>query len=66
MGHFARHAEKELPRLHEQLRDGTDEPQPVRRAWLPKPGSHEKRPRGISAGRDRIVQGALPLRLRSG
>jgi len=57
--HFARHAEKELSRLHQQLRDGKYGPQPVRRAWIDKPGSREKRPLGIPAVRDRIVQGAL-------
>jgi RNA-directed DNA polymerase len=57
--HFGRRAEEELQRLHEQLRDGTYRPQPVRRAWIPKPGSQEKRPLGIPAVRDRIVQGAL-------
>ncbi len=57
--HFGRRAEDELQRLHEQLRDGTYRPQPVRRAWIPKPGSKEKRPLGIPAVRDRIVQGAL-------
>ena len=59
VGHFARHAEAELRRLHEQLRDGMYRPQPVRRAWIDKPGSQEKRPLGIPAVRDRIVQGAL-------
>jgi RNA-directed DNA polymerase len=59
VAHFARHAEKELQRLHEQLRAGTYRPQPVRRAWIPKPGSNDKRPLGIPAVRDRIVQGAL-------
>ena len=59
VAHFGRHAEAELGRLHEQLRDGTYRPQPVRRAWRPKPGSKEKRPLGIPAVRDRIVQGAL-------
>jgi RNA-directed DNA polymerase len=57
--HFGRRAEDELQRLHEQLRLGTYRPQPVRRAWIPKPGSKEKRPLGIPAVRDRIVQGAL-------
>jgi RNA-directed DNA polymerase len=57
--HFGRHAEEELGRLHEQLRDGTYEPQPARRAWIPKPGSNERRPLGIPAVRDRVVQGAL-------
>ncbi len=59
VAHFARRAEEELQRLHEQLRNGTYRPQPVRRAWIPKPGSQEKRPLGIPAVRDRIVQGAL-------
>ena len=59
VAHFERHAEAELQRLHEQLRAGTYRPQPVRRAWLPKPGSTERRPLGIPAVRDRIVQGAL-------
>jgi RNA-directed DNA polymerase len=57
--HFAQHAERELQQLHEQLRDGKYQPQPVRRAWIPKPGSREQRPLGIPAVRDRIVQGAL-------
>lgn len=59
VAHFARRAEEELQRLHEQLRDGAYRPQPVRRAWIDKPGSNEKRPLGIPAVRDRIVQGAL-------
>ena len=59
VAHFGRRAEEELQRLHEQLRDSTYRPQPVRRAWIPKPGSTEKRPLGIPAVRDRIVQGAL-------
>lgn len=59
VAHFARQADAELGRLHEQLRDGTYRPQPVRRAWIPKSGSKEKRPLGIPAVRDRIVQAAL-------
>jgi RNA-directed DNA polymerase len=57
--HFGRRAEEKLQRLHEQRRDGTYRPQPLRRAWIPKPGSQEKQPLGIPAVRDRIVQGAL-------
>ena len=59
VAHYARNAEAELARMHEQLQDGTYRPQPVRRAWIPKPGSTEKRPLGIPAVRDRIVQAAL-------
>jgi len=57
--HFARHAEEELLRLQGQLRDGSYRPQPVRRAWIDKLGTKEKRPLGIPAVRDRIVQAAL-------
>ena len=59
VAHFGRQEGEELRRLHEQLRAGTYRPQPVRRAWIAKPGSTEKRPLGIPAVRDRIVQGAL-------
>ena len=59
VAHFAREAEAELARLHAQRRDGTYQPQPVRRAWIPKPGSKERRPLGIPATRDRVVQAAL-------
>ena len=59
VAHFGRRAEEELQRLHEQLRAGSYRPQPVRRAWIAKPGSQEQRPLGIPAVRDRIVQGAL-------
>jgi RNA-directed DNA polymerase len=59
VAHFAGQAEAELARLHAQLRDGTYRPLPVRRAWIPKPGSNEQRPLGIPAVRDRVVQAAL-------
>src|SRR6185295_13930406 len=58
--HFARKAEEELSRIARQMQDGTYRPQPVRRTWIPKYGSTtEKRPLGIPAVRDRIVQCAL-------
>jgi RNA-directed DNA polymerase len=59
VAHFARQAGAELARLHEQMRDGTYRPQPVRRVWIPKPGGTEQRPLGIPAVRDRVVQAAL-------
>ena len=48
-----------LDRVHEQLRSGTYVPQDIRRHWIPKLGSPEKRPLGIPTVRDRIVQTAL-------
>ncbi len=52
VAHFGQRAQEELERLHEQLRDGTYRPQPVRRAWIPKPGSKEKRPLGVPVEAD--------------
>jgi RNA-directed DNA polymerase len=56
---FEKNEEWELQQLHEQLRDGKYRPQAVRRTWINKPGSTEKRPLGIPAVRDRVVQTAL-------
>jgi RNA-directed DNA polymerase len=51
--------EANLAKLAAQLRDGHYVPQAVRRVWIPKPGSREKRPLGIPTVRDRVVQTAL-------
>ena len=56
---YEKRLETELGILSEQLRADRYVPQPVRRTWIPKPGSNEKRPLGIPAVRDRVVQGAL-------
>jgi RNA-directed DNA polymerase len=58
---FERDLDANLARLSEQLREGTYRPQPVRRVWIDKPGSRDKRPLGIPTVRDRIVQTALRL-----
>jgi len=58
---FARNGEAELATLARQLREGRYRPLPVRRVYIPKPGSGEQRPLGIPAVRDRIVQTALRL-----
>lgn len=50
---------EEIARLHESLRTDTYVPQAVRRVWIPKPGSAEKRPLGVPTVRDRVVQTAL-------
>jgi RNA-directed DNA polymerase len=49
----------EIERLQSQLIDGSYQPAAVRRTWIPKPGSTEKRPLGIPTVRDRIVQTAF-------
>jgi RNA-directed DNA polymerase len=56
---FAVGLDARLESLAEQLRSGTYTPQPVRRAYIPKPGSSERRPLGIPTIADRIVQTAL-------
>lgn len=49
----------ELAALGEELREGKYHPHPVRRVWIDKLGSKDKRPLGIPAVRDRVVQTAL-------
>ncbi len=56
---FNRCLDHNLQRLGEALRRDLYEPMPVRRCWIDKPGSKEKRPLGIPAVRDRVVQTAL-------
>lgn len=48
-----------LSRVSQQLADSSYRPQAVRRKWIAKPGSSEKRPLGIPTVRDRVVQTAL-------
>lgn len=56
---FERNLESNLAKLHEQLREGSYHPQAVRRVWIPKLGTAEKRPLGIPTVRDRTVQAAI-------
>jgi RNA-directed DNA polymerase len=51
----------EISRLSEALRMGSYRPRPIRRVYIDKPGSKEKRPLGIPCVRDRVVQGALRM-----
>lgn len=56
---FKQEAGKRLTNLSEQLQNDRYEPMPIRRVYIPKPGSHELRPLGIPTIRDRVVQTAL-------
>ena len=58
---FAKDCPRGLLDLQEQLRMASYQPLPVKRVWIPKPGTTERRPLGIPAVRDRIVQTALRL-----
>jgi RNA-directed DNA polymerase len=48
-----------LAHLSQWLRTDRYRPQRIRRVWIPKPGSNEKRPLGIPTVRDRVAQAAL-------
>lgn len=56
---FQANEERYLEELGRSLREGLYEARPVKRVWIPKPGSKEKRPLGIPVVKDRIVQTAL-------
>ncbi len=60
---YAANLEMNLARLSENLRTGTYRPQAIRRHYIPKPGSQEKRPLGIPTVQDRVVQTALRMLL---
>ena len=59
--HYAKDVDANLRRLSEELRTGRYRPQQIRRHYIPKPGSQEKRPLGIPTVRDRVVQTALRM-----
>ena len=56
---FQKNLERHLAQLQRELQAGTYRPKPVKRVHIDKPGSREKRPLGIPAIRDRVVQTAL-------
>ena len=56
---IAKHREQTIQKLEQELRTNQYRAQAVKRVWIPKPGSQEKRPLGVPTVRDRIVQGAV-------
>jgi RNA-directed DNA polymerase len=58
---FERDLSLNLARLEKELSSGTYRPRPIKRVYIDKLGSKEKRPLGIPAVRDRVVQAAVRL-----
>ena len=56
---FEQHLEENLAMLSQALKDRTYRPQAVRRVWIDKLGSKDKRPLGIPTVIERVAQGAL-------
>lgn len=61
VGHFAKDSHNRLLAVKEHLKSGTYQPKSVKRVYIPKPGSAEKRPLGIPTVRDRVVQAAVKM-----
>lgn len=61
LGQFESRLDANLTKLQEELQMGTYRPRPIRRTYIDKPGSKEKRPLGIPTVRDRVVQTALKM-----
>ncbi len=57
----AARAEEELVVIERLLREARYEPEAVKRVWIEKVGSKDKRPLGLPTVRDRIVQKALQI-----
>ena len=55
-GQIKVHKDQTIAKLEQELASQY-QPQAVKRVWIPKPGSKEKRPLGVPTLRDRIVQG---------
>jgi len=61
IGRFEKDSQSRLLAVKEHLKQGTYQPKPVKRVWIDKPGSAEKRPLGIPTVTDRVVQAAVRM-----
>lgn len=61
IGGFEQNSQSRLLAVNEHLRKGTYQPKSVKRVWIEKPGSAEKRPLGIPTVTDRVVQAAVKM-----
>jgi len=56
---YEQQLEQQTEYLGRTLKEGSYQPGAIRREWIPKPGSKEKRPLGIPTVRDRVVEKAI-------
>lgn len=56
---YLRESPKRLSQVEEWLKNGTYQPESVKRVWIPKLGSKELRPLGVPTVQDRVVQTAI-------
>jgi len=61
VGKFAKDSQTRLLAVKEQIKRDSYQPRPVKRVWIPKEGTKEKRPLGIPTVADRVVQAALRM-----
>ena len=61
VGKFGEKLDEEIGRLLESWRLGEYQPHMIRRSYIAKAGSSEKRPLGIPTVRDRVVQAAVRM-----
>jgi len=60
---YEQQLEQQTEYLARTLKEGSYQPAAIRREWIPKLGSREKRPLGIPTVRDRVVEKALQATL---
>jgi RNA-directed DNA polymerase len=58
---FAKDSQTRLLAVKEHIENRSYQPKPVKREWISKPGSKEKRPLGIPTVTDRVVQAATKM-----
>lgn len=56
---YAETSHRRLPAVQEMLKNGTYQPEPVQRIWIPKLGSKELRPLGVPPVESRVVEMAV-------
>ena len=56
---YAEQSAQRLPQLQKMLKEGSYEPKPAQRVWIPKLGSKEMRPLGVPPVENRVVEMAL-------